>query len=242
VVGSLAFLIPAILIAVQCLARRATLLPVQRLKKRKAVLAGSWQHTMAKLGLGSQRAEALSFLALFIAVALGFWAVLAFAGGDDDDLVLRAKQQAGNLIVSVYAPGDELIVGENDISVLVQEAAGSPLPAAQIEVIAVPKGPTQGGEVRGRESDSDNQILQSAAIDIPDAGDWQIKVEAKHGAQTASVSFPAEAIVHTQGLDDRWPYFLFPLFGLLLLAIYVRRGSRRRTFSRERAIQPAASR
>jgi hypothetical protein len=239
VVGSVAFIIPAMLIAVQCLTHRTTLLPVERLKKRKAILAGSWQHATAKLGLGSRRADAVSFLALFLAAGLAFSAVLTFAGSDEDDLALRAQQRAGELTLSVYAAGDELIVGENDISVLVQDATGSPLPDAQIAVRAAREGAVPDAEFHARESDSDNKLLQSAVLDLPATGNWQVHVETKHEAQSASVVFPARAVVHTPGLDDWWPYFLFPVFGLLLLAVYSRRARRRHAFARGDAMEAA---
>ena len=86
VVGSVAFLIPAMLIAVQCLTRHAALPQPQRLPKRKPILAGTCPRAMAKLGLSSWSADAVSFLALFLALGLGFSAVLAFSGSDEDDL------------------------------------------------------------------------------------------------------------------------------------------------------------
>lgn len=241
VIGSVAFIIPAIPIGIQCLTHRATLLPVNRLKKRKPVLSGSWQHTMAKLGLSSQAADAVSFIALFVAAGLAFSAVLAFAGSDEDDLGLRAKQQAGDLTLSVYAPGDELIVGNNDISVLVQDSTGSPIRDAQVQLTASREGASSSDDVRGREADSDNKLLQSASLELPAAGNWHVRVDVKHDAQTASASFSTEAGTHTPGLDDWWPHLVFPVFGLLLLIVYFRRTKQRDTFSRQHPLQPAAS-
>ncbi len=214
------------------------LLQLQRLKKRKPLLAGAWQHTMAKLGLSSRGADAISFLALFLAIGLAFSAVLAFSGSDEDDLVLRARQQTGNLVLSVYA-GDELIAGANDISVLVQDATGSPLLDAQVEVSATREGaaPNEASETRGHESDADNKLLNSATIDLPVAGAWLVRVN----AQGASLTFPIDAVVHKPGLDDWWPYLVFPAFALLLLVVYLRRARQRQPVVRERVTHATAA-
>ncbi len=88
VVGSLAFLIPAMLIAVECLSRRTILPQVQRLKKRTPIFAGVWQRMTSKFGLTRRRADAVSFLALFLATGLAFSALLVFSGYDQDELAL----------------------------------------------------------------------------------------------------------------------------------------------------------
>ena len=242
VVGSVAFLIPAMLIAVQCLTRHTALPQLQRLKKRKPILAGRWQPAMAKLGLSSSGADAVSFLAFFLALGLGFSALLAFSGSDEDELTVRAQQQAGDFTLSVYTPGGALSVGENDISVLVQDASGSPLLDAQVDASATREGANPIAEVRSREADNDNQLLHSATIGLPAAGAWLVHVDVKHDAQSASVTFPAQAVVPTHGLDDWWPFFVFPAIGLLLLAIYSGRVHRRHTFARKHSIEAAISR
>lgn len=242
VVGSVAFLIPAMLIAVQCLSRRAMLPQLQRLKKRKPIFSGRWQHAMAEFGLGSRAADAASFLALFLAAGLAFSAALAFSGSDEDELVLRAKQTVGSIAVSVYTSGDELAVGANQISVLVQDAAGSPVLDAQVEVSATPQGAAPGTGQRGRDDESDNKLLKSATVDIAAAGTWIVRVIVRNVNQNNSVTFPTQVAVHRAGFDDRWPHLVAPAIGLLLLAAYSRRVRRRHSFARQHALQAAALR
>jgi putative membrane protein len=241
VIGSVAFLIPAMLIAVQCLTRRTTLPQAQRLRKRQPILAGVWQRATSKLGLSSRGADAVSFLALFLAMGLAFSAALAFSGSDEDDLALRASQQAGDLKLSVYTSSDGLVVGANDISVLLQDASGSPLPDTQVEVSASGEGAASSREVRGRESDTDNKLLRSATIDLPNVGAWLVRVDVKRESRTASLTFLAQAVVHTPGLDDSWPYMLFPAFSLLLLAIYLYRARQRQSALHEQVEHAIAS-
>jgi len=240
VVGSIAFLIPAMPIAVQCLTHRASLPAPLRLEKRKPILAGSWQRRMRKFGVSSWGADAVSFVGLFLIAGLSFSAVLALSGADEDQLVLRVQQQAGDLKLTAYTYDQHLDVGENNISVLVQDANGSPVLDAQIDVSAAREG-AAASNVAGREADSDNKLLHSAELDLPSAGAWLVRVDVKHGSQSASVAFPARAVVHTPDFDDWWPYFVFPAFGLLLLAIYSRRSHRHQAFVREETVETTAA-
>jgi len=244
VVGSMAFVVPALLIAAQCLRRQSPGVQWQRLKKRRPMLAGTWRRLTAGVGVPGSRAQALSFIAIFLAVGVAFSAVLAFSGSDDADLVLRARQQAGDHIISVYASGDELLVGANDIGVLVQDSAGSPVSDSSINISANPSGPsgTRGLEVRGRDSDSDNKLLQSAMIDLPSPGVWTLHVDVEHESQNTSLILPVEAAIHSPGLDDLWPYLLFPAVAFGLLLVYLRRARRHQAVVRDRTMQAAVSR
>jgi cytochrome c oxidase assembly factor CtaG len=224
VLGSAAFLIPAMLIAVQCLTRRAILMAPQRLKKRRPLLTGTWLHVTTRFGISSASAEATSFLASFVLVGAAFTAALALPGADDDALVLRAKQRVGALLVSVYTAG-EMVVGSNDVSVLVQDAAGEPVPDPQIEMSATAT--AQKNEIKGADSDSENKLLRAASVDLPSAGAWTLHIAVQDKADSASLIIPVQAARHQPGIDDWWPYAVFPAFSLLLLAVYIRRSHRR---------------
>ena len=239
VVGSFAFLVPVIPIAVECLTHRTISPQVQRLKKRKAILAGYWQRAMATLGLSSQNADVLSFLALFLAAGLAFSAVLAVSGSDEDELALRAKEKTDVLALMVYTSGDDLTVGANEISVLVQDGSGSPVLDAQVEVSATREGAAPGSEIRGSAGDADNKLLKSVAVEVPAAGSWLVHVGVNQGGQSAAVTLPAQVVVHTPGLDDWWSYLVFPGVAICLLLVYLRR-ARRRCTVREYEIQAAA--
>ena len=96
-VGSMAFLVPAMPIAVQCLTHRAALPQPQRLKKRKPIFAGAWQACHGETrpqqpgrGCGFVRRDSFSLRACH------FLRRLHSPAPDEDELVLRARQQAGN--------------------------------------------------------------------------------------------------------------------------------------------------
>lgn len=242
VIGSAAFLIPAMLIAVQCLSRRNILLPAERLKKRQPHLAGTWLNVTARFGVSSASAQAISFIALFVLAGAAFTTALAFSGADNDALVLRAKQRVGALFVSVYAP-DELVVGNNDISMLLQNEAGEAVLEGQIEMSAThADGDGRQVEIKGGDGDSDNKLLRAASLDLPSAGAWLLTVVVHDKDQSSSITIPLQAATHQPGFYDWWPYAVFPAFSLLLLLVYVRRAHRRATVVREHQMQPAASR
>jgi len=229
VVGSAAFLIPAMLIAVQCLSRRNVAAP-PRLTKREPLLAGEWQRLAASFGMTARTAEAISFIALLLAVGLAFTAALAFSGSDDDALVLRAKQQVGSLVVSAYSPGD-VVVGPNDIAFLLQRANGEPVLDTRVELSF--SAPGHEDERKSSDGDSDNKLMQSVSVDLPRAGEWLLHINVPNGDQRGSFAVPVQAIVHESGFEDWWPYFVFPMFSLLLLAVYLRRGQPRRSIEHE---------
>lgn len=242
VVGSLAFLVPAMLIAVQSLTRPTVPTQLQRLKKRRPILTGSWRHAMSTFCLGSRGADAVSFLGLFLGAGLAFSAVLVFSGSSDDGLVLRTKQSVGNLAVSVYTPGDELPVGENGIGVLVQDPSGSPIFNAQVEVSTTRQDDPAHSDLKGREVEAENKLMHSASLDVPVAGAYLVHVDVRQGSQSASITLPIQAVIRAPGVDEWWPYLVFPAFGLLLLAAYCRRAHHRHACELERALETATSR
>jgi len=232
-VGSAAFLLPAMLIAIQCLARRAPLSLAPRLAKRTPPLAGAWHRLTASLGIPGDTAEAISFIAVFVVGGAAFTAALAFSGSDDDALALRGKQPVVNALVSVYAP-EELTMGPNDVSILVQNEDGDAVLDAQVTVSATTSG--QENEVKGTDSDSENKLMQAASVDLPSAGAWLLNVNVQNKSDSGSIAIPVQVVAHQPGLDDWWPYLVFPAFSLLLLVIYLRRAHRRRSFTRQREV------
>jgi cytochrome c oxidase assembly factor CtaG len=240
VVGSAAFLIPALLIAVQCLTRRAPAALAPGLKKRKPLFAGAWRETMARFGIATSTAEVISFVALFVAIGAAFTAALAFSGPDDDALVLRARRQVGSILVSVYTPED-FHAGTNGVGFLVQNEAGEPLLDAHVELNASLEANGHHDEVKGDDSESENKLMQAVSIDLPNAGAWLLHVNVRAGNEHGALAVPVQATIHEAGFGDWWPYFIFPAFAIVLLAIYLWRAHRRPPLIREHEMQTAAS-
>src|SRR5208337_275697 len=125
VLGSVAFLVPAMIIAVQYLSGRTSVLAPQATLKPQSssplsqraqpiLLVRGWLQRQ----LGASRLEAVTFMLLFVVAGLGL-AALASGSSDDDDQVLRMRATSGTFAVAVFAAGD-LQTGPNEFSVLVQ--------------------------------------------------------------------------------------------------------------------------
>jgi hypothetical protein len=76
--------------------------------------------------------------------------------------------------------------------------------------------------VPGSRHDSENQLLQSAEIDIPQSSDWLLKVWVKQGG---SLTDEFSTLLHVGPYEvDRsasLAILLFAIFGLFLLGVYL---------------------
>ncbi len=244
VVGSAAFLIPAMPIAIHCLGRPVTAPQIQRLPKRRPILSGAWQRALARLGISSPSAEAVSFLALFLAMGIAFSTALAFSGAEDDQLALRARQQRDGLTASVYASPGDLPTGGSEVNVLVQDAEASVVFDSDIQVSAAQAGDGQQQQTtpQAHEEEGENKLMKTFTLELPRPGHWIMHVDAQHDSQNLALAFPVNAAVHQPGFGDWWPYLLFPATGVLLLTAYVRRSRRHRRSLQDQAVPVATSR
>ena len=219
VIGSLAFVIPAIAIAVQCL--QSNRWPAQASSARKpeppsrdGLLA--WWQPLAFPGrflrgrLSGRRFEAISFVLLFAVAGLCLARLASSSSGDDDDQVLRLSQQSGPYAVSVFAPAGDLKTGQSDFSVLVQDRDSQEvLRDAAVALRAQQVGnPLKAQWTRATSEDSENKLLQSATVNLPDSGDWVLDVEIQHGGRQADFSLPVRVVKPASGMSFPWPYIL----------------------------------
>ena len=131
VIGSLAFVVPAALIAVQCLSRQQPKHAVQHAGARQERYSGDRVGSIADpcranhltLGMTRRTVEVVSFLICFGLASLCFMWLLS-QPGDDDDQSLRFSQQSGEFVVSVFGPRGELHPGPTGLAILVQSAQG----------------------------------------------------------------------------------------------------------------------
>src|SRR6516164_1680374 len=129
VVGSLAFLLPAALIAIQCLSRRSVAVEsAVSASKTPAVDSGAldeppnslWRGLSVSNRFQSVQFQALSFVVLFLVVSAGL-VLLSRSRVDDDDQVLRGAQQAGPFMIGLYGPEGDIPVGPASFAILVQD-------------------------------------------------------------------------------------------------------------------------
>lgn len=192
VVGSVAFLLPAMIIAVQCLTRRSAVASIQRLPKRSPVFAGQWLELLNKLGVSGTRAEAVSAVIL-LTVAGSALAIASSFAPADADLDLLAQQEAGDLTVSIYGPGHTAATGQVVIAALVQ--SGDLVdPKARLEVSATPRSTAtdRTAVTLALSKPTANKLLRAVAVNIPTPGAWVLLVRESGQGQSATFSLPLQ--------------------------------------------------
>jgi hypothetical protein len=226
VVGSVAFIIPAILIAIQCLTRRRTEVPFPSLRRPETSAEGASSHPAARVllpnRLNSRAFEAASFVALFLISAAAFVA-LSSQASDDDDQVLRLSQQQGPFAISVYGPSGELSPGHADFGVLVQDRNSHEVVLDSEVDLGLRD--TNGKEptaaiVRASPGD-ENKLLFTADLPLDIPGTQILDVTVRRANNSASVSTPLEIVATSEtGFTFRWSYIVTVAVGAVLCLVY----------------------
>ena len=248
VMGSLAFLVPAVILAVQCLANRPPLAEHKGKTKSDWLLTSltlasrpvSFAYAWLRRRLRVRKLEALTFIVLFAAAGLSL-AWLASRPDEDDDQVLRMRAISGPFAVTVLAVPGDLPAGPNGFAFLVQDArTHDVLQDATVDVRARQnQNPQATGSVRASAEDSDNKLLQSAALDLPTSGDWLLLISVRQDAGSSEFRLPLHVVTPDGGFALSWPYVvLIVLAAILLLAYLARR--RRASTHREQSKRASA--
>ena len=233
VIGSLAFIVPAVAIAVQCLSRKplpeAFAPPRRRETSRWDALWSSGIKSVsgfAKARWKGARAEAVTFVVLFAVAGFCFARLLSGGGSDDDDLALRFQAASGPFAVAVFAPTGNLALGPSPFSVLVQDRnTQEVLLDSTVDLTARPSADPQGqpSTVRASYQDSQNKLLQTVELDLPSAGDWTMAVAVHRDSQSAEFSLPISVAKAETGFEFPWSYLVVLVFAALLSVVYFRR-------------------
>jgi cytochrome c oxidase assembly factor CtaG len=175
VVGSFAFLIPAVAITVKLLS------PVGP----KGEQIGVPDASAARSSIARSVLAALAVALPAAALACGY---LTPDSTDIDDAALRVQQVSGPFRVSIFAPADPVEPGPFDLSILVQDAdSGSPLLDAAVDIAVQP--PTGRPRVlHASHAESANKLLAAATAELPRSGAWNVRVSVRRGVQEAAVS------------------------------------------------------
>ena len=245
VMGSTVFLIPATVIAVQCLSsRRPSPAMVTRSKTQSfdavfAIGRGlSFAPRMLRSRFRASTVEAITFVTVFVAAGLCL-AALASGGSDDDDVALRVSQLSGPFIVSVFALPGDLDAGRSQFSVLVQDRDTlQVMQDADVELQATQAGAPQSmATVRASSDDSENKLLQAADVELPSAGEWTLQIRVAHDGQDSGLALPLRVVNPEAGVTIQWWYVVFVVFAGILGFTYWRRHRVPRTVP-GRVLQP----
>lgn len=174
VVGSFAFLIPAVFITVRLLSPSAPQPERQPLS--------------APPDLRFKR-PALAALALLLPLAALAYGWLAPDKTDIDEAVVRFQGTSGPFHVTIFAPPDPVEPGSCDVSVLVQDARSEePVLDADVDLAVQPAGGGEGAAIRATHQQSSNKLLQSATAQLPRSGSWELSVSVRRGSEQATLS------------------------------------------------------
>ncbi|MDR3747310.1 MAG: cytochrome c oxidase assembly protein [Acidobacteriota bacterium] len=224
VLGSVAFLIPAVIIAVQCLSKKSAAQDVAPTRKRDvsppeaSLLTSERTPSIAREApserRGSRREAAVS-LTFFVVSGLCFAGLLDLGARDDNDQALLFQGTSGPFAVTVFGPPDEIDAGTISFDVLVQDrTSGSVVLDAPVELAARPAnvdGPSLAA-IQATHEESNNKLLQQFEITIQDAGDFNLLIDVGAEGGTA-FSMPIRMVK-----PDRHIAFPWGSAGLLVLA------------------------
>jgi cytochrome c oxidase assembly factor CtaG len=229
VMGSLAFVVPAVMIAVQCLSKRPSQSAIATGRREtpsfdplsqqgpflSRILKGRWR---------GRRAEAISFVFLFVIACLCLAGLLAAGSNDGDSQVLRFKDSSRAFTVAVFAPPGSLVAGSSSFSVLVQDRnAQETLLDTKVDLTAHLAADAQAPPPTAQASyeGSENKLLQTADLDLPTEGDWTLHITVQRGAETDEFLLPLRVDKPEAASATWWPYLVILVFASLLVAAYV---------------------
>jgi len=235
VVGSLAFLVPAILIAIECLSRRRAEVRVSLAMRPREFAEDASSHPRAKKQfanrLNSSAFEAASFVTLFVMTAAVF-VVLSSHASDDDDQVLRLSRQEGPFAISVYGPAGKLVSGPATLGVLVQDRTSrAVLPDSEVHCILRDTAGKDLPVTVAAPPGDENKLLFAADLDLDTPGARIVDITVQNANRNVIVSMPLEVVAATEsGFALRWSYVVIVALAVLLCSAY---------FWRHRTSKPA---
>jgi len=235
VVGSLAFILPAIVIAVLCLSRKSS--PAESVSTRKrgaspldALLTAPQRVPFLSRFVQNKRngkaVEAISFVLLFVVTSLCFVGLLGSGSSDDDDQVVRLRATAGAFAVAVFAPAGDFASGATNVSVLVQDrTTRDTLLDTNVDLTVHPSADSKApsSPIRATHEQSENKLLQTAEVNLPAEGEWTLNISVLRNSEHADFSLPLRAVKGETSTGFHWSYLVLLIFAALLAFVYLRR-------------------
>jgi cytochrome c oxidase assembly factor CtaG len=238
VAGSLAFVVPAVAIAVECLSigdssqRTTTPRTASRTTLTASPLSPPPRHSFIGLLLQSRlqgrAVEATSFLVMFVIAGLCFAALASSDTGDDGDQALRFKGQSGPFTMSVFGQPGDLPTGHANFDILVQDRDTQDVQLdaiVDLSIVSDADSPGSFSVAHAVREKAENKLLQTAELNLPNEGNWRMRVSVKRHAQVADFVLPLH-VVRQQTAPEHlylWRYIAILILGVVLLVVYVRR-------------------
>ena len=228
VVGSVAFLIPATIIAVQCLQKKPHIGAAALGKREPSPLDSfltwaerlSFKNFSGFARLRGRRGELITFLLLFAACGL----FLAHRVRPRTTMTIRPCGWLSNRARSPsrFSLCREIWKRPTGFNVLVQDAATREvLQDASVTLSARSSNTAnQAAPVKASAEDSENKLLQSAQLSLPAEGDWAVNINVARASEAAAFILPVRVVKPDGGISWPWAYLVLLMFSAILLFAY----------------------
>jgi hypothetical protein len=146
-----------------------------------------------------------------------------------DGGTLQLVERQGDVQMAVFTAPNPLRAGTVDISVLLQDAVtGQPLPETPASVELVPSDGT-GSPIHAPlvRANATNQLMQSALVDLPHAGRWDVTVRGQVDGDEISARFSVAVGAPMALWLSEWPWFSWPALAVALFGVHRYRVFRR---------------
>jgi hypothetical protein len=196
VIGSFAFLIPAVIITATLLSPSSPELRSER-----------------KSALPETRLARLVLLALMLTLPLSALAYGWFAPDtiDIDGFVVRMQGVSGPFCITVFTEPGSVRAGPTDISVLVQDhSSGETILDAAVDLAVRPADGSKNETVRATREQSTNRLLEAAAVNLPSPGPWQLRVLVRRGSDQGALSARLDVALPASEGGNADPYPSLP--------------------------------
>jgi hypothetical protein len=174
VIGSLAFLIPAAVIAVRLLS------PATPRVKRQLPSAVPESRILSL---------SLPTLTLILPLAAIGYGLLAPEKIDIDGDIVRMQGVSGPFHISVFTAPDPLPGGEFEVAILIQDRETSS--AILDSAVSIAVQPLEGGSpksARASREQATNKLLEVASVDLLSPGIWELRVSVRRGNDQGSLA------------------------------------------------------
>jgi putative membrane protein len=176
VIGSFAFLIPAAIITVKLLSPPA---PIQKRERRPA------RSESRSVSL------ALRVLALALPLAAIGYGLLAPDRIDIDGDVMRMQGVSGPVRISVFTSRDPIFTGELEVAALIQDAKSDEMildDSVDVQLRPVGGAGDDAITASAEHERATIKLLEAAAIEVPRAGEWELRVTVRRRSEQSSIS------------------------------------------------------
>ena len=172
------------------------------------------------------------------------WLAASHAPVRADGGTVQLVERHGDYQISVFTAPAPPRAGTVDVSVLVQDvASGQPVPDIETTVTLTRVAPVSGSrspapiQVTATRAAATNKLLQSALVELPEQGEWNVQVTSVTAGEPIEVSFTIAAAPPLPRWLSQWVWFSWPALAVGVFVVHralVARGQQR---TRDRATQ-----